>query len=71
MSARCTYFMYPSCSILILPSPMSTMGVGSGMATVSHQHGEAVHDSGRPMASRPGHNIEVLVTPQLQSFLPP
>lgn len=41
MSGKCTYFHVPVLLRARPPSPMSTMGMGSGMTTVSHQHGDA------------------------------
>lgn len=40
-TGKCTFSMYQSCFMLTVPSPISDRGMGLGMATVSHQHGDA------------------------------
>lgn len=72
-TGKCTFSMYQSCFMLTVPSPtVSRTGAWAQEWPLCRTNmGTLVHDFGRPMASSPGHNIEVLVTPQVQSISPP
>lgn len=66
--------VHASCTMLPQAHPsqpylVSEHGIRNGHC-VTPTWGCLVHDFGRPTASMAGHNIEVLVTPQLQSLLP-